>query len=70
MEEIVSNWSGKSFYVAILLRSQSFFGQALGNRSDCAKHNQHVRHANVRVCGDMSPGKLKIDALRLNLGPL
>ena len=65
---------GSSFKLVrqILLHSMTILNvwKTLGKRLNCANHNQHVRHANARVCGGMSPGIFKkIDALRLNLRP-
>ena len=40
------------------------------HRPYCVKHNQHAKHANARGMEASPPAKLlKIDALRLNLGP-
>ena len=33
----------------------------------CVKHNQHVKHANVRGLGACPRKNLKMDVLRLNL---
>ena len=80
MEEASSHWSGKPFYVAwttsnvwkATARGLAIF-RGLGHASPsyCVKYNQHAKHGNARESGSMpSPRKtLKLDVIRLNLGP-